>query len=255
MVKDLFKYKFLIQQLVSRDIKIRYRRSFLGIFWSILNPLFFTLIVYVVFSSVFKSDIKNFPLYAIVGQIIFSFFSESTSSALNAIVDNASLIKKVYIPKYIFVVSRVVSSFVNLIFSLISLFVVMLITGTKINFSFLFLPFCFLYIFIFSVGISLILSSMNVFFRDIKHLYSILLTLLVYLTAIYYPIEIVPDSFRNILNYNPIYIFISYARNIVLYGISPNLTDNLLCCFLSFTVFIVGIKIFNKTENKFLFYI
>lgn len=255
MIKNIIKYNFLITQLVLRDIKIRYRRSILGILWSILNPLFFTLIVYIVFSSIFKSDIKNFALYVMIGQVIFSFFVESSMSAMDAIVSNGALIKKVYIPKYIFPIARVISSFINMCFSLLALLLVIFITGAKFYISYTFLPLLFLYLFIFCIGIGLILASINVFFRDTRHLYTILITALSYISAIYYPISIIPKNYRDVLSLNPIYKFIEFGRELIINGNFPTFKSNLICFIIAIIFLLVGIFVFKRSENKFIFYI
>lgn len=251
----IFSYKYLLSELVKRDIKIKYRRSVLGMFWSVLNPLFFIGITYVVFSTIFKSSIKNFPLYAMTGQLIFSFFVESTSMAMTSIIGNGSLIKKVYIPKYIFPISRVLSSFVNTGFSLIALLIVIIITKADIYWTYILMPIPFIFIFIFSLGISLILSSLAVFFRDMIHLYTVFTTMMMYLTAIYYPLEIIPENIRGYFEYNPIYKFIKYFREILLYGQIPSLLDTLTCFSISILTLIIGIYIFQKKENEFILYV
>ena len=252
---QILKYKYLLSELVKRDIKIKYRRSILGMFWSVLNPLFFIAITYVVFSTIFKSSIKNFPLYAMTGQLIYSFFVESTTVAMTSIIGNGSLIKKVYIPKYVFPLSRVLSSFVNTGFSLIALLIVIIITRAEIYWTYILIPIPFIFIFIFSVGVSLILSSLAVFFRDIIHLYSVFTTMLAYLTAIYYPITIIPINLQKYFLINPIYRFINYFREIIVYGRVPSVSETLLCFFISLVTLIIGIYVFERKENEFILFV
>lgn len=252
---QIFKYKYLISELVKRDIKIKYRRSVLGMLWSVLNPLFFIGITYIVFSTLFKSSIKNFPLYAMTGQLLFSFFVESTTMAMTSIIGNGSLIKKVYIPKQVFPVARVLSSFVNTGFSLIAFIIVIFITRADIYWTYLLIPIPFVFIFIFSIGISLILSSLAVFFRDMIHLYGVFTTMLMYLTAIYYPIEIIPEKIRGIIALNPIYQFIRIFRSLVLEGEIPSLENFSFCAGIALVSLLAGIYIFKKRENEFILYV
>lgn len=169
-LSNLFKYRWLLQLLVERDLKVKYRRSVLGYFWSILNPLLMMIILTIVFSTVFRFDIPNYPVYLLAGQLIYSFFAEATSMALGAVLDGAALIKKVYLPKYIFPLSRVLSSFTSILLSLCALFFVMIITGVEFHLTLLLLPLAMIYILIFSIGIGLIMSAGVVFFRDLKYL-------------------------------------------------------------------------------------
>ena len=252
---EVLKYRYLLSELIKRDIKIKYRRSILGMFWSVLNPLFFIAITYVVFSTIFKSSIKNFPLYAMAGQLIYSFFVESTTAAMISIIGNGSLIKKVYIPKYVFPLSKVLSSFVNTGFSLIALLIVIIITRAEIYWTYILIPIPFVFVFIFSVGVSLILSSLAVFFRDIIHLYSVFTTMLAYLTVIYYPITIIPSNLQKYFFINPIYRFIKYFREIILYGRVPNISETLVCFLISIITLILGIYIFQKKENEFILFV
>lgn len=253
--KNFIKYNNLLNQLVSRDIKVKYKKSILGILWTLLNPLLNMIVLSIVFSNIFKNNIENFPVYLITGQVIFSFFSESTNLSMDSIVVNASLIKKVYIPKYMFPLSKVMSSFVNLLFSLIAVIIIMYTMNVKIEISILFMPILFIYVFTFSLGISLILSSLNVFFRDVRHLYGVLLTAWSYLTPIFYPIDIIPIEFKWIVENNPLYVMITYFREIVLYGQIPTLQMNIDCilsCVLSLTI---GAIVFYKSQDKFILHI
>ncbi len=166
-INNFIKYKSLLNELVLRDIKVKYKRSVLGILWTLLNPLLTMIVLTIVFSNLFRYDIENFPVYLITGQVMFNFFSEATSMAMGSIIGNAALIKKVYIPKYIFPLSRVLSSYVNLLFALI------VFINIKITVAILFVPLSFIYILIFSIGIGFLFSSIYVFFRYSQLLYGV----------------------------------------------------------------------------------
>lgn len=254
-IKEIYKYRELLSELVKRDIKIKYRRSILGVLWSVLNPLLFMSVMTIIFSTVFKSNIENFPIYFLSGQIIFAFFSESTSMAQTAVIGNASLIKKVYIPKYIFTIAKVCSGIVNLGFSLIAIIIMMFILRyipPKTGVLF-FVPI--IYVFIFSIGVSMLISALAVFFRDTIHLYSIFLTILSYFSAVFYPVEIIPDQYQHFIHMNPIYIFINYFRMLLIEGTVPGIEYNLTCMSYCTIAIVLGYIVFKKSENKFILYI
>lgn len=245
----------LLRELVVRDIKVRYRHSALGLVWTVLNPLLMMVVITIVFSTLFKQNIPNFPIYYLSGSLIFAFNSESTTTALNSIISNASLIKKVYIPKYLFPLSNVLSGLVNLGFSLIAMFIVMLITGAPFHATLLLLPIPIFYTFLFSVGLGILLSAATVFFRDIAHFYSVFILAWTYFTPIFYPVEILPDAAMKIMQLNPMYHLVSYMRSIVLYGVFPSLKENLLCLCLGLLMLALGLFVFYKKQDKFVLYV
>ncbi len=255
LLNSFVKYRFLLKQLVSRDFKTKYKRSVLGAFWSFLNPLLTMLVQYVVFSTIFKSDIKNFAVYLIIGIIMYSFFVESVGMGLSSIVGNASLITKVYVPKYIYPISRVLSSSINLVISMAPLFVVMLITRTPVSAAILLLPFSLFCILVFCLGMTLLLSSIMVFFRDTQFLWNVVSMLWMYATPIFYPESIIPSKFMTIYKMNPLYHFIRFTRSIILDGVSPEPKAYLLCLIAAFGTLAVGSLVFKKTQNKFVLYI
>lgn len=254
-ITNFLKYKTLLLELVRRDIKVKYKKSFLGILWSLLNPLLTMLVMMVVFSHVFRSDIKNFPVYLLSGNIMFSFFSEATNMSMTSVLGSASLIKKVYIPKYIFPLSKCLSSFVNLLFSLAAVFVIMLITRVKLGWSFLLFPVPILLLLVFIMGVSLILSAYAVFFRDIIHLYSVLVLILMYLTPLFYPEKIIPGKYKLFLYINPLYHYIKFFRATILYGVLPSASNVIICTLLSFGTFILGLYLFYRKQDKFILYV
>ena len=245
----------LLRELVVRDIKVRYRHSALGLVWTVLNPLLMMVVITIVFSTLFKQNIPNFPIYYLSGSLIFAFNSESTTTALNSIISNASLIKKVYIPKYLFPLSNVLSGLVNLGFSLIAMFIVMLITDAPVQAPLLLLPIPIFYTFLFSVGVGILLSAVTVFFRDIAHFYSVFILAWTYFTPIFYPVEILPDAVMKLMQINQMYHLVSYMRSIVLYGVFPSLKENLLCLCLGLLMLALGLFVFYKKQDKFVLYV
>ena len=185
-IRTLFRYKDLLILLVQRDIKLKYRRSFLGYLWSILNPLLSMLVMAIVFTRVFSRNIENYPVYLICGNILFSYMRESSTQALSSVIDNASLLKKTYVPKYIFTLSKITSSFVSFVLSMSALVIVMIATGVPFRWSNLLIivPICELYVF--AVGLGLFLGAVTVFFRDMKNLWSVVTLAWMYLTPIFF---------------------------------------------------------------------
>lgn len=255
VVDEFSRYRFLMKQLIARDFKTKYKRSFLGVLWSFLNPLLTMLVQYLVFSTLFKSNIENFALYLLVGIVCFSFFSEATTMSLTSIIGNASLITKVYVPKYIYPLSRVISSLVNFGFSLIPLFVMMLITGTGITRAFLLLPLGIMCLFLLSLGVGLLLSSLMVFFRDMQFLWGVISMLWMYATPIFYPESILPEQLLPLFKLNPLYHVIRFIRIILLDGISPEPKAYLFMGIACLVPFLIGHVVFRRTEDKFILHI
>lgn len=248
-------YRFLIRQLVARDFKTKYKRSVLGMFWSFLNPLLTMSVQYFVFSTLFKSDIPNYASYLLIGIVCFNFFSEACNMSLFSILGNASLITKVYMPKYIYPVTRVISSVVNLAISLIPLILVCLVTGVQFEESALLSLYFLVCLIIFSLGISLILSTAMVFFRDTQFLWGVFSMIWMYASAIFYPESILPDNFRFVLDVNPLYYFIKSIRVCILDGISPEPIVYGQCFFIALLTLLLGAVVFKRNQDKFVLYL
>ena len=246
-------YKELLLELVKRDIKTKYRRSVLGYLWSLLNPLMMMMVISMVFSTIFRFDIPNFPIYLLTGQVCYNFFSEATNLSMGSILSNGQLIKKVYIPKYILPIARCMSSFVNLLFSLLAIVIVMIVTKTPFTAVILFAPLPLIYIFFFATGIGMILSVLAVYFRDIVHLYGIVLLAWMYFTPIFYPVSILPHPEWMILN--PLYHIITCFRDIVLSGTIVPVWRHILCIFISLITFFIGLLIFKFNQDDFILHL
>lgn len=255
MIKNFIKYKWLLSKLISRDLKVKYKRSYLGYIWSILNPLLMMTVLCIVFSYIFRFNIENFPIYLICGQVMFTFFSESTAMTMQSIIQSVGLINKVRIPKIIIPISRTLSCFVNLLFSLIAVVIMLIITKTPIHISILLFPIPLIYLFFISLGIGLILCVFATYFRDTVYLYSIVIQILMYFTPIFYPIDAVPSKVQFIIKFNPMYHIVTYFRDIVLYGNFPSLRDNAVCMAFAVLSMTFGILIFNKNEKNFLLHL
>ena len=249
------RYKTLMSELVLRDLKIKYRRSFLGYVWSLLNPLLMMTVMSIVFSYMFRFDIPNYPLYLICGQTLWSFFNESTSMAMHSILQNGSLIRKIYIPKYVFPVSRVFSSFVTMSFSLIAILIVMLVTRVPFSLTLLLTPVPLLFLLIFSMGVGMVLSALSVYFRDVVHLYGVLTMAWMYATPIFYPESALPEGFSEFLRFNPMHQFISFFRELVLNGAVPAGEVWFSCIASSLVAFAAGTWVFHKLQRNFILHV
>ena len=265
------KYLPLLRNLAGKDFKIKYRRSILGVLWSILNPLLTMLVLTMVFGTLFNfrayEDAGDFAVFYIVGAALWNFFSEATSSSLTSVLTSAPLIKKVYIPKYIFPLEKCLFSLINLAFSLVAVAIVMAIRHSYIDpgLTVLMLPVPVFYCLLFTVGMSLLLSAVCVYFQDIIHLYSVLLTLWMYLTTLIYPLSMIEDKINRdstlhmvayyIIKYNPMSMYVNTFRDVVMYNNMPSLEQHLICLGYGVFALIVGAFTFNKLQKKFILHI
>lgn len=251
------KYGFLLQQLVSRDFKVKYKRSVLGIVWSLLYPVLTMAVMALVFTRMFKFSTPgvNYLVYLMSGLVIFNYFSEASNLAMSSVVANFSLINKVYIPKYIFPISKCVFVGINFLLTLIPLYAIIFITGTGINIYHFLLPYAFLCMFIFTVGFGLILSTVSVFLRDMFYIYGVVLTLWTYMTPIMYDISIISGPLQIIFKLNPLYWFIYFARDIILYNQVPGINVWIYCGLFAVVFLVLGIIIFKKNQDKFIYYV
>jgi ABC-2 type transport system permease protein len=213
------------------------------------------LVMTLVFSNLFKSDISNFPIYLFIGNIIFTFNSDATNNSLNSITGNSALIKKIYIPKYLFPLSKAITALVNFFFSFIALIVIMLLTKTPFYSTLLMTPLLVLYLFMFSAGLGLILSVLMVFFRDIAHLYSVISLGWMYITPIFYPASLLEGNLSLALKINPLYLYIDYLRQLVLYNTVPSFSQNIVCFLFGVIFLVIGLIVFYKKQDKFILYI
>lgn len=249
------RYRFLLKQLVQRDFKTKYKRSLLGVLWSFMNPLLTMLVMYIVFSRLFNSNIVNFPIYLLSGIVCWNYFNEVAGTCLTSITGNTALITKVYVPKYMYPLSRAISSTVNLGLSLIPLALVMLLTGTPLTVRILLLTFPVVCLFLFSFGIGLLLASLMVFFRDTQFLWGVISMLWMYLTPIFYDADIIPVQYMALYKMNPLYHIIRIMRILLISGASPEPKAYLLCIAASVIPLLFGIFVFKKTQDRFVLYL
>lgn len=256
VINNFKKYTPLLSELVSRDIKTKYRRSVLGVLWTLLNPLLMMIVLSIVFSQLFgRFAIDNYPIYLLSGQVIFNFFSESTSNSMTAIIGNAPLLKKVYIPKYVFILSRVISGTINLFASFAALIIVMLATRADLYYTVVLTILPVMSLIILSIGMGLILSAVAVRFRDLVHLYSVFVTVLMYLTPVIYPISSLPGWVQTLVNCNPLTSILTMFRGFMLYGAAPNIFTTCMTIFPSIIILLLGVWIFYKNQDDFILYV
>ncbi len=251
-IQNFLKFKPLLSELVARDIKIKYRRSVLGVLWTLLNPLFMMIILSVVFSNLFKFDIENFPLYVLSGQVVFNFFNDATTSSMSSIIGSASLIKKVYVPKYLFVLSRVFSSFINLMASFTALILVMIATRVELRWTVVLSVFPLFLLVVFSLGVGLLLAALTVKFRDIMHLYSVFTTGLMYLTPVIYPMSMLPQKIKTIVLLNPLTNMLEMFRDTMFNAKCFSAGSLAIGMVEAVIMLAIGLFVFYKNQDEFI---
>lgn len=255
ILQKLKKHQFLFQQLVHRDFTKKYKRTVLGVAWSVLSPLLTLLVMNLIFGTLLGSDIEHYTIYLFSGQLVFSFFNESTNEGMTSLLNNAEIFTKVNVPKYMFLFSKNVSSLINFGITLCIYFLFVLINGIPITWKFVLLLYPIACLVVFNVGVGLILSAVYVFFRDIQYLYGIFTMLLMYMSAIFYSIETFPQIGRNLFLLNPVYVYIRYFRKIVIEGTIPSLWFHLIAAGYALIAFAVGFFIYKKKNHSFLYYV
>ena len=265
-IQTVAKYEFLMEQLISRDFKIKYKRSVLGIFWSFLNPLLMMIVQYVVFSrllAVRDGGISHYAIYLLCGIVMFNGFNDCCNQSMRAITSNASLITKVYVPKAIYPITKVLSSSINIVLSMVPLILVTLIyglfNGLYLKPSVLLLPLAVLFLITFTVGMGFLLSSLMVFFHDVEFLWGVISTMWMYATPIIYSTSLLEKNgaewLAALMNFNPMYHYVTFLRTLIIDGCSPALSEYLVCALISLGMLAVGGYVFHRTEDQFVLYI
>ena len=257
IVGNLKRNWFTIVSLVSKDFKLKYRRSVLGVLWSVLNPLLMMCVLAAVFSNILKfgGDIENFPMYLILGNVLFSLMADSTSSAMTSILDSAPLIKKIRISKVIFPLEKVIFQLVNFAISLIAVVAVMLFFRIPPTVNLLALPLLLFFMSLFCTGLGMLLASLAVFFRDVCHLWGVVITAWTYATPLFYPINMLPGWMQSAEMFNPMYHYVTYFRDIVMNNVMPGPYEQLICFAMAASTFVIGFMVFKATEKKFILYV
>lgn len=254
-MRRLLSYRDLVLTLVARDLKVRYRRSSIGFLWTMLQPLLTMLVLQMVFSTIFRFEIDNYPVYALSGILFWNFFSQSISSSMNSLRGNASLLGKMPVPKIVFPLATVLSGVVNLLLALVPLFALLLVTGHPIRPGILFLPVSILLAATFTLGAGLLLSPLSVFFHDLVELVGVTMTLLMYLTPIFYPMSIVPEQFRWLIRFNPIRSVLEVFRDPIYYGKIPPLSHLTVALVIVVLALLVGADFFRRSSDRIPLYV
>lgn len=254
--KELKRNWFTITSLVSKDFKLKYRRSALGVLWSVLNPLLMMCVLAAVFTNVLKfGDVENFPMYLILGNVLFALMADSTGGAMTSILESAPLIKKIRVEKMIFPLEKVLFQLVNFAISLIAVVIVMVFFRIMPTIYLLAMPLLLVYMLLFCSGLGMLLSSLAVFFRDVCHLWGVIITAWTYATPLFYPLSLLPDWMQKAEAFNPMFHYVTYFRDIAMYGQWPGIKENLVCLGIALITFCVGFLVFKRTETKFILYV
>lgn len=249
---------FVLRQLVLKDFKLKYRRSALGVVWSVLNPLLMMVVMAVVFTQMMRGaddSIPNFPLYLIIGNTAFTMMSDSTNSGMRSIIDAAPLLKKVRINRKVFPIEKVLFASVNYLLSMIAVALVMAYYRWVPSLCALWFPVFLVLFMVFCIGLSMLLSTASVFFRDVIHLWGVVLTAWTYATPLFYSINILPGWLQSLERFNPMYLFVTFLRRILLWRVEPGMDVVLGCAAFALAMLAIGWMVFRRHEHKFILYI
>ena len=255
MLNKLKKHQFLFEELVKRDFKEKYKRTVLGMAWSILSPLLTLLVMKVVFTQFFGRNTPFYTTYLFSGNLVMAYFKESTKGGMGSLLSNARIFTKINIPKYLFIFSRNVSALVNFLLILVVYFFFCALDGISFGFHMVSLLYPVLCLLAFNLGVGMILSAMYIFFRDTQYLYDVFLTLLTYLSAIFYRVDGYSPQIQKLFLLNPVYCYIKYFRLVVIDGYIPSIPYHLLCAFYAAAALGAGFYVYKKNNHKFLYYV
>ena len=255
MLTKLRKYQFLFEELVKRDFKKKYKRTVLGMAWSVLSPLLTLLVMRLVFTQFFGRSTAHYTTYLFCGNLVFSYFNESTSQGMTSLMGNAAIFTKVNVPKYLFLFSKNVQTLINFGLTLCVFFVFCMLDGITFTWKFIFLLYPIALLVLFNIGVGLVLSALFVFFRDIQYLWSVFTQLLMYLSAIFYTVDGYSAMIQKVFLINPVYTFILYFRQVVIHSATPSPELHLLLLFYTGLVLSIGCWMYKKYNTKFLYYV
>lgn len=245
----------LVLALVARDLKVRYRRSAIGFAWTMLQPLLTMLVLTLVFSSVFRFDVANYPVYVLSGLLFWNFFQQGTVSAMNSLRGHAQLLTRLPVPRWIFPLATVLAGLVNLLFALVPLLVILLATGHPLRPSMLFLPISILIAATFALGVALLVSPLAVFFTDVVEIVLVVLTLLMYATPVFYPLSILPERYRWVVRFNPLRSLLEVFRDPIYLGKVPPATHLLVAAASALVLLAIGAAFFRRLSDRIPFHV
>ena len=254
-IKKLSGYTFLFEQLVKRDFEAKYKRTALGMGWSIMSPLLTLLVMRIVFTQFFGNHVEHYTTYLFCGNLVMSYYREATNNGMSSLLVNSEIIQKINVPKYLFVLSKNVSALVNFALTLCVFFVFCAIDRITFTPKMILLIYPVLCLMTLNVGVGMILSALFVFFRDISYLYSVFLTLLTYLSAIFYTIDKYSPSVQRLFLLNPVFVIIKYFRMIVIDMQIPSFAYHCLCAFYPAVILVIGAIVYKKMNHDFVYYL
>ena len=254
-MRNLLEYRDLLWALILRDLKVRYRRSAIGFMWTMLQPLLTMLVLTAVFSAIFRFQIENYPVFALSGIIFWNFFSQSITASMNSLKGNAHLLTKLPVPKAVFPLATVGAGLVNFLFALVPLILILVVTGHPLHFSLLFLPISITLATLFTLGAGLLLSPLAAFFSDVIEVVGVVMTMLMYLTPVFYPIAILPEKYRWVVRFNPIRSILEVFRDPIYYGKIPPLSHLTVAATVTAIALLVGALAFRRSSDRIPFYL
>lgn len=254
-LRELLRYRFLIWNLVVRDLKIRYKRSFLGFIWVMLSPLMQMLVLYIVFSQVLRFNISHYAIYLLVGILTFNLFSQGTVAAMANLQANAAILHKLYVPPSVFVASAIGSALVNFIFALGPVVVLALFNGLTPGIAWPFLLVPAVLASLFAFGFGLIISALFIFFHDIFEIYQVVINLFYFITPVMYPLDALPQPLRSWEAYNPMYLYMDMSRQAVISNAFPNVQTLLIGIGIALGVLVIGWAVFTRVEDQFVYHL
>ena len=255
MIKKLMQHRFLFEELVKRDFKKKYKRTVLGIAWSVLAPLMQLLVMALVFTQFFGRNTPHYVIYIFCGNLLFSFFSDATKGGMATIMGNAGIFSKNNVPKYLFLFSRNVQAVINFAIILVVFFIFVALDGLPFTWKFILLIYPIVGLLFFNLGVGMILSAFFVFFRDTQYLYDIFIQLLLYMSAIFYTVDHYSPLVQKMFYLNPMYVFIFYFRSIVINNTIPSVEVHLLILLYAALFFLAGCWMYKKYNTRFLYYV
>ncbi len=253
-IQNFMKYRYLLYELVKKSVKLEYRRSFLGVFWVFLSPLLYTIVLSIVFSTFLGKSVENYPVYLLCGRLAFDFFSGGSKAALNSL-KKATIIKRIYVPKYVYPLASVLGKYVTFIMSLIVLALLVIVTGVVLTWHIFFVIIPFVLLFFMTLGVGLTLATIVMFFRDVQHLWGVFTTLLMWGSALFYPVSVVPEKYQFIFVYNPLFQVIDMIRRSVIYGQAYDPFQVFYVLGVTIFFLTIGIILLYKYQDKFILYI
>jgi ABC-type polysaccharide/polyol phosphate export permease len=248
---ELWRYRDFLQLLLTNSIKTRYKRSALGVLWTLLNPLLNTAVLTIALSQLMRFEVGNYPVYLLVGYLVWTFFTQTTTQAMNTLIWGSNIIKRIYIPRTAFAISVTGNGLLNIVLSLIPIFIVMLIMSHPVSRAILLLPLVILVFALFTLGLSLLLSAIAVFFVDMVDLYSVMLQAIFFLTPIIYPLSIVPERFLPFFYLNPLVLYLGLFREILYEARVPSAENLISATLVAAVTFVVGWWLFTKRADEF----